>query len=654
MPLQRVRWVPTGSAQHDRVLDFAAHELSRYVRRLTGAGWEVKPIRSAVTVEGTAYLFLCDQLPLPPGHALTPAPWDDGFLIWTQGGGLFIAGRNPRSVLYGVYAFLEAQGVRYLRPGDDGEVIPQIETLSLPREPILEQPAYRHRGVCIEGAPSITHALGMVDWCTKKRMNTVFLQFLSSRYFYNLWYQRPYNPQFADQPVSEEEAAAYDDQVIHSMQQRGLILHRVGHGWTSAAFGMPRSGWVVADEPVPEEARRWLAEVDGERDLFRGVPINTELCYSHQPAFDAFVETIVQYCEDHPELDVVHVWLSDATNNKCECADCRVLSISDWYAKIINALSDELHHRVPAMRFVFLCYFELLWAPEEVAIDEQAGSRGEDGNAILMFAPIARCYGHALSDPACDDREEWPRPQLNEYAASRHNAFYLRRLAEWRQAFAGDSFDFDYHLMWANWQQLTDTHIAWLLHADLQDLQARGLNGLISCQAFRVFYPTGLAMTALAEALWDPDVPWDELRGRYLDAAFGEHAGFADEYLRTLESFLDTGDPHWRTAPFANSTAGQLAACADFLATALSEMSLRRESTAERARDRSLDLLAYHVRFLQFLVQAHRARLAGQQPEAERALDAAADFLRDTEPMYSIFIDTQLALRAVDAARRVE
>jgi hypothetical protein len=271
-----------------------------------------------------------------------------------------------------------------------------------------------------------------------------------------------------------------------------------------------------------------------------------------------------------------------------------------------------------------------------------------------MFAPIDRCYGHALADPACDDREEWPRPSLNEYAASRHNAFYLRRLAEWRQAFAGDSFDFDYHLMWANWQQLTDTHIAWLLHADLQNLKSLGLDGLLSCQSFRVFYPTGLAMAALAETLWDQDVPWDEMRGRYIKAAFGEHAAFADQYLRTLESFLDTGDPHWRATPFSNSTAQQLAACADFLSTALSEIALRRESTVDRARDRSLDLLAYHARLLQFLVQAHRARLAGQRAEADRALDAAAGFLRDTEPEYSTFIDTQLALRAVDAARRME
>jgi len=653
MAIERIRWIPTGTAEGNRVVDYAAQELCRYVRRLTGERWDVKPIHSAATAEGTAYLCLCDQMPLPSGVELAPASWDDGFAIWTQGGGLFIAGRNPRSVLFGVYAFLERQGVRYLRPGDDGEVVPSIDALHLPETPVVEDATYRHRGVCIEGAPSVTHALGMIDWCAKKRMNTIFLQFLSSRYFYNRWYERPYNPQFAEEPVSEQEALAYDDQLIDSMAQRGLVLHRVGHGWTSAAFGMPRSGWVVADEPVPAQYRRWLAEVDGERELFQGVPINTELCYSYQPAFDSLIRTIVQYCKDHPELDIVHVWLSDATNNKCECADCRKLSISDWYAKIINALSDQLHQHVPGMRFVFLCYNELLWPPEELAIDEQAGATGEDGNAILMFAPIARCYGHALADPACDDGEEWPRPPLNEYAVSRQNSFYVRRLAAWRQAFAGDSFDFDYHLMWANWHQLTDTHLAWLLHADLQDLRALGLNGLISCQAFRAFYPSGLAMSALAEALWNPGVPWNEMRERYLGAAFGEHAAFADEYLRTLESFLDTGDPEWRTTPLSVLDTHQLVACADFLATSLSEMALRRESTTERARDRSLDLLAHHARFLQFLVQAYRARHAGRPVEAERALDGAADFLRDTEPDYSTFIDTQLALRAVDAARRL-
>jgi hypothetical protein len=649
--LAHIRWIRSWSPSVDPVLSFAGRELARYLRMLTGSEPDVLGVREVTGRADAVWLGICDQVPLPPDEAMAPDLWDDGYAIWVGEVGLYIAGRNARSVLYGVYAFLEGQGVRYLRPGYEGEVVPRIEALKLPDSPVIERPRYRHRGVCIEGAPSIAHALEMVDWCAKKRMNTVFLQFLSSQYFYNLWYERSYNPEYADHSVSEEEALALDDQVIASMKKRGLVLHRVGHGWTGAAFGVPRSGWVTTDEEVPAQYERWLAEVKGERALYHDIPINTELCYSHGPAFEAFVETIVRYCEGHPELDVVHVWLSDATNNKCECAACQELSISDWYARVINALSEELHRRVPSMRFVFLCYIELLWAPEQVAIDEQAGSKAGAGNAIMMYAPIARCYGHALDDPDCDDGKPWPRPAVNQYRASHYNAFYVQRLAEWRQAFQGDSFAYDYHLMWANWQQMTDTAIARLYHQDLQSLKDLGLDGIVSCQSFRVFYPSGLAMTALAEGLWNPDEPWDEMRGRYLEAAFGEHAAFVDEYLAKLEFYLDSGDPHRRTPPLSNADGGKLAACAEFLALSLAELEARQEKATERARAKSLDLLAYHVRLLQIVVCAYQARLAGDPDGAERQFEAAADYLRRTEPKYSTYIDTMLALRFLERAK---
>ena len=650
MKIAHVRWIRSGVPGVDCALEFAGQELARYVRRIAGTEWDVQGAEEAGGVPGTAWIGVCDQMPpLPSGSpvtALTPALWDDGFAIWAGQDKLYIAGRNARSALFGVYAFLEQQGVRFLRPGYDGEVVPRNQAIALPGVPVVETPRYRHRGVCIEGAPSIAHALEMVDWCAKRRMNTVFLQFLSSRYFYNLWYERPYNPQHADRALTEEEALAFDDQVIASLKKRGLVLHRVGHGWTSAAFGMPRSGWVTAGEEVQPEYTRWLAEVGGERKLFHDIPINTELCYSFRPAFDAFVETIVRYCEAHPELDVVHVWLSDATNNKCECAACRALTISDWYARVINALSEALHRRVPRMRFVFLCYFELLWPPEQVAIDERYG------NAIMMFAPIARCYGHGLADPACDDGGAWPRPPLNQFAASRHNAFYARALDDWRQAFQGDSFDFDYHLMWAVWSQLTDTHLARLFHEDLQDLKGMGLDGIVSCQSFRAFYPSGLAMAALAGCLWNPDVPWEEVRRRFLEAAYGEHAGWAGTYLAKVESFLEAGDPHWRTLPFSNADGEKLAACAAFLQASLADLEARRASAPDRARRESLDLLAHHAMFLQFIVAAYQARLAGEAEEADQAFNRAAEFLRETEPEYSTCIDTMLALRAVERAKK--
>ncbi|MBN1935737.1 MAG: DUF4838 domain-containing protein [Anaerolineae bacterium] len=633
MDIANICWIRSGDQLTDEVLAYAARELTGYVKRLCGESWPVHPQASFAPAPGTAWLGLCDQF--TDGSPLTPAPWDDGFALWADGGGLFIAGRNARSVLFGVYAFLEMQGVRFVFPRVDGEVVPNIEGVALPETPIVELAHYRHRGVCIEGATSLEHALGMIDWCAKKRMNTVFLQFLSSRYFYNQWYERRYNPGYAAESLDEQEALVLDDQVIAAMKKRGLIFHRVGHGWTGAAVGLPRSGWVIADEPVPSDKVRWLAEVDGRRDLFRGIPINTELCYSYGPAFAAFVETIVSYCEQHPELDVVHVWLSDATNNKCECAECRRLSISDWYAKLINALARELARRVPKMRFVFLCYIELLWSPEQVEI--------EADNAILMFAPIARCYGHGFANAACDDGHPWPRPPLNQFSASRHNAFYLDALRGWRARFGGDSFDFDYHLMWDNWRQLTDTVQARIIHQDLQHLHDLGLDGIVSCQSFRAFYPSGLAMTVLAEALWNPAPSFETLRGHYLEAAFGLNARFAGEYLDQVEALIDTGDPHWRTPPFSNADESRLNRADAVLHRAAAEINALRASTVEPTHCRALDLLAHHVRLLQFIVGAYQSRLRGGDGAAE--LDRAAEFLRNTEEQYSHYIDTMLALR---------
>jgi len=639
MSICHVRWIGSKSKNTNRVLSYAGRELARYLRKLTGQTCDTRRAGQVGSADATAWLGVCDQMPDIPGARMDPAPWDDGFGIWLSEEGLMITGRNARSVLFGVYAFLEQQGVRFLRPGPDGEIIPRASELILPEQPVVQQPYYRHRGVCIEGAPSVDHALGMVDWCAKKRMNTIFLQFLSSRYFYNNWYERKYNPRCAGRQITEQEALALDDRVIAAMKRRGMVFHRVGHGWTSAAFEMPRSGWVEADEPVKPEYVRWLAEVNGERKLFGNIPINTELCYSYRPAFDRFVENIVNYCESHPELDVVHVWLSDAANNKCECAECRKLSISDWYAKIINALSQALHDRVPGTRFVFLCYIELLWPPEQVAIDERYG------NAIMMFAPITRCYGHSLGDPSCDDGKDWPRPPLNRYVPPRCNAFFVKELKAWREIFKGDSFDFDYHLMWDVWRQLTDTAIAKTYYADLQQLKDLGLDGIVSCQSFRAFYPSGLAMTTLAEALWNPHTPWQDLRRGYLEDAYGPYAAFADSYLDQVEHYLDTGDPHRRLPPFSNADIDKLAAAARFLETTQAQLEDLRQGSPPGVHRRSLDLLRHHARLLQFIVTSYQARLGGDTTAAQRELDNAVDFLQRTERRFSPWIDTGLAIQ---------
>jgi len=649
MSVTKVRWLRTGSRESDLTLAHAARQLSRYVERLTGQVWSIKSAKAHRAGADTAWLGICDALPEPPSGALTTAPWDDGFAVWAEDEQLFVAGRNARSVLFGVYAFLESQGVRFLRPGPAGEVIPSLKDVTLPAEPIADAPRHRHRGLCIEGAPSINHALAVVDWAAKNRFNTIFLQFFSSRYFYNRWYEHKYNTLYRGHEISDAQALALDERIIAAMKRRGQVFHRVGHSWTSAAFDMPRSGWVTADDSeIPEEFAHFPAELDGERKLFHGIPINTEICYSYQPAFDRFVENIVKYAEEHPEIDVVHVWLSDAPNNKCECEECRPLSISDWYAKVINALSAELSKRAPNTRFVFLCYFELLWAPEKVTIEDP------EGKAIMMFAPISRCYAHALNDPECTDGEVWERPELNKFSAPHSNAYFIDRLREWRKAFQGDSFDFDYHLMWANWRQCTDTLVARVIWEDLKVLKDLELDGIVSCQSWRNFYPSGLASAALAQGLWNPDDSWEDFRHRYLETAYGPHAEAADVYLARTQELLATDDPHWQKPPFSTMDGAALNEADSYLKAAQADLSARRKAETNRVYRRSLELLAHHAEFLRHLVAAYQARAASKPALANLEVDRAADYLRRTEARLSMYMDTELALRCSVDPHRTE
>jgi hypothetical protein len=141
------------------------------------------------------------------------------------------------------------------------------------------------------------------------------------------------------------------------------------------------------------------------------------------------------------------------------------------------------------------------------------------------------------------------------------------------------------------------------------------------------------------------------MRARFLDAAYGEHASYVGEYLARLEAFLDTGDPHWRTPPFSNADQAKLAACAAFLERSLAEFRARQEAALLRAQKKSLELLAYHVQLLQYVVRAYQARLAGDEGQAEREFDEAAAFLQRTEPKYSAYIDTMLALRSLERAK---
>ena len=165
----------------------AAQELRRCLSQVTGLPVHVRAARRPDPTALGLWLGQFADFGLPARRGSDPvgsgrAALDDEILIRVGPDGGTIAGSNERSVLLAAYRYLTELGCRWVRPGKTGEYLPRLGP-GLPAVEVRERASYRHRGVCIEGATSPEHALGMVDWCAKRRMNTVFLQFIHSRYF---------------------------------------------------------------------------------------------------------------------------------------------------------------------------------------------------------------------------------------------------------------------------------------------------------------------------------------------------------------------------------------------------------------------------------------------------------------------------------------
>lgn len=492
---------------------FAASELRSYLHRMTE-----RPVY-IVDDGGEGNVIRLDLSPSAAAETM-----DDGFDIEVVRATGTIDGNNPRSLLFGVYRYLYELGCRWVRPGPDGEVVPTLD-IDESRVVVSEQASYRHRGICIEGASGLQNVRDLIDWLPKLALNSYFVQFRDPYVFLNRWYGRSDAGANTAEPFTPEISNAMMECIQDDLDTRGLIYHGVGHGWTADAVGIDAVGWTIAKDPVPDEVKPRLALVNGVRDLWDGIPLNTELCYSQGAIRTRMATEIAAYAKRHPEIDVLHVWLSDGINNHCECVNCMKVRPSDWYIMVLNEVDRIMTSASTGTKVAFLAYHQLLWAPATEHIENP-------DRFIFMFAPIRRDYRTTLTASAA--ASEAP-PYLHNASPQPHRTDeYLAVLSQWRENFDGDSFDFDYHFMWFPCFEPGQMALSRVVHSDVRALANMGLNGLISCQPQRAFFPHGFGMTIMARTLWDADIDYELAEEDYFQAAFGDDSLLVRVYLNNL------------------------------------------------------------------------------------------------------------------------
>lgn len=522
------------SQQNNNIINFSAQELVRYLSEIMS--------NSLISINNNEFCAAAPDLTihlktadLHSEYGMPPVEHpdlDDQYLISVKDCQGTIAGGNPRSVLLGVYHYLRSLGCRFLSPDSSFDRIPSLykkEDLFLS---CRRTASFRHRGVCIEGANSLENILDFIDWLPKLGYNCFFLQFQLPYTFMARWYCHEMNPLLPPEEFSRETAVSFTKKITEAMEQRGLMLHQAGHGWTGQAIGQDSCDWKPLSRPLEPEETQKLALLNGKRQLFHGIPMNTNLCYSNPEAVESFTRQVIHYVSSHPSVDYLHVWLADEPNNICECPDCQKTTPSDQYVGLLNHVDEALTQIGSPVKIVFLLYQELLWPPKKVRFSNP-------DRFLLMFAPISRTFDasyqmqNANPDSAGSPLPAYKRNQISLPTSLAENMAYLKA---WQNIFTGDSFVYDYPLGRAHYGDFGYVHISQMISEDIKKIRSMGLNGYISCQELRCGLPNFLPNYIMGYTLFDEAASFQELTQEYYSAAYGKGWEEVRSYLTKLSS----------------------------------------------------------------------------------------------------------------------
>ena len=495
----------------DSTVDFAAEELKKYLRMMMPEGGDIAISYAPEAKDGFRLGLMC-ELGLDTSDAEN-ATLDDIIYIDCDTEGGVIAGSNYRSVLLAVYEYLRQNGCRWLFPGVDGEYIPMQDI-----KPIK----YRHkadsriRGNCIEGATGQQMLIDFIDFLPKVGLNSFMIQFKNPKSLYDRFYEHSHNTENRPaEPITKDQVAQWSVSLECEIAKRALFLHYCGHGFTTDPFGIDSAmGWSKVDGSLfSDDVMKYFAKTNGERKFFKNQPMNTQLCMTNREARKKVVDYVVDYSKHHSNIDYLHVWLADDYNNHCECEECSKHRPSDLYVVLMNEIDDALTAAGLDTKIVVIVYVDTFWAPIKEKLHE--GDR-----FILMVAPIFRDFTMEYDVNA-------PLPALRPYERNKLKmpesleesiAYYK----EWKNAYQGDRFVFEYHFWKHMHYDLSGKMLARRIYNDVKAYRELGEQGIIECGSQRAFFPNGFAFYTHARALFDASLSLEDIERDYYTTAYGE------------------------------------------------------------------------------------------------------------------------------------
>ena len=341
----------------DATTKTAVNELQTYIKKISGT--EIKAVtESEVTPEDSAIILGETSLEKGIVDINRSEIAQDGFMLYSDGKHLFIAGSDNRGTLYGVYTFLEDYlGVRWFTP--ELEVVPENKDIIIDsRINRIVEPSFSIRRNDCQGTNDAHRA--------RTKMNVSF------------W----------------NEAKKYGGALTYVLWD--VTLDKL-----------------VPDDLITEHPDYFATTAEGTKT-------RDHVCLSNPDVLSVAVENArkaILACET--DAKYIHIGQKDNTNY-CRCEKCEALyekygSVSAPTILFTNAFADALDDEFPDFTFTFYAYNETDRPPTDTTL------RCNDNVVPVLCGLHKACRSHPLTECGSKDGDETfenlfgsPEPTIHE------------------------------------------------------------------------------------------------------------------------------------------------------------------------------------------------------------------------------------------------
>jgi hypothetical protein len=477
------------SAHASIVERFAARELARYVRKISGATLSVNSKEAGPAV----------YVGKATGQQLRGMK-TESFRILADRSSLRILGADDRGTLYGVYTLIhDYLGVCWVDFHEKEETIPAKKSIRIPDIERYEEPYLSIRRHQISADPRTAEGRDYFAWAAKNRHNTVAIG-------------------------GEEEAAKAQEEAA----KRGLDVVIGGHD-----FG----GW-MPEEKYFKSHPEYFALIDGKRQ-----PLS--ICATNPDVVDLHANKILEFNARYPGIKVMGFWAYD-NYHWCECKGCTAVEPVAWYSevnpnavagrprmhtyrylKFCNEVISRVAAKRPDVRFELIAYWATVEVPPKLDFEIHP-------NANVMVAMIERMYDRPLNHKLTKQEAKGLTEELHDPWDRKKYGHYPPLLRKWRKAFGGPIYFYEYYT--ASLGCLACLFpMMYTIREDSRFYKKIGTQGfgtqgwLHNWPSYRVGYWYATA------AAWDGKLSHDQILKQYCWEYFGKAGDEVFHIYRTLE-----------------------------------------------------------------------------------------------------------------------